>query len=84
MRQGGDSSTATESTQVADSNAGDKTAGDNVSDESGDSSADEAAEAGGLPMTTDEITLTYACWGLHEKGEIEARDKQLGIYGSLS
>lgn len=79
--KGGDSSTATESTQVADSNAGDKTAGDNVSDESGDSSADEAAEAGGLPpMTTDEITLTYACWGLHEKGEIEARDKQLAAF----
>jgi len=32
------------------------------------------------PMTTDEITLTYACWGLHEKGEIEVRDMQLAAF----
>jgi multiple sugar transport system substrate-binding protein len=32
------------------------------------------------PMTTEDITLTYACWGLAEKGEIEARDKQIAAF----
>ena len=32
------------------------------------------------PMTTENITLTYACWGLAEKGEREARDKQLAAF----
>lgn len=42
---------------------------------------EEEAESLGLPaMTTDDITLTYACWGLGEKGEIEARDKQLEAF----
>lgn len=40
----------------------------------------EAATLGLPPMTTEEITLTYACWGLGEKGEIEARDKQLAAF----
>lgn len=42
---------------------------------------DAEAKVAGLPeMTTEEITLTYACWGLAEKGEIEARDKQLAAF----
>ena len=42
---------------------------------------DAEAESLGLPeMTTDDITLTYACWGLGEKGEAEARDKQLAAF----
>ncbi|MCR5756136.1 MAG: extracellular solute-binding protein [Acetatifactor sp.] len=42
---------------------------------------EEEAKSLGLPeMTTDDITLTYACWGLAEKGEIEARDKQLQAF----
>ena len=31
-------------------------------------------------MTEEEITLTYACWGLAEKGEIEAKDKQIEAF----
>ncbi len=43
--------------------------------------SDETASEGGLaPMTTDEITLTLATWGLGEKGEIEARDKQIAAF----
>lgn len=42
--------------------------------------AEPTAESGLPPMTTDEITLTYACWGLAEKGEIEVRDKQLAAF----
>ena len=42
---------------------------------------DQEADALGLPpMTTDEITLTYACWGLGENGETQARDKQLAAF----
>ena len=31
-------------------------------------------------MTTENITLTFARWGLHEKGETEARDAQLKAF----
>lgn len=35
----------------------------------------------GLPaMTTDEITLTVALWGQHEKGEPEAREHQIAAF----
>lgn len=37
-------------------------------------------ESGLPPMTEEEITLTYACWGLGEKGEIEAKDKQIEAF----
>jgi multiple sugar transport system substrate-binding protein len=44
-------------------------------------SATPAPEESGLePMTTDKITLTYACWGLGEKGETEAKDKQIQAF----
>jgi multiple sugar transport system substrate-binding protein len=68
--------TDTESTAVTDTsnNADDSTAENAEAD-------DAAAEESGLaPMTTDEITLTYACWGLGEKGEIEAKNKQIEAF----
>ncbi len=59
------------------SNASDTTSDVTVDQEAINNEAEEL----GLPaMTTDEITLTYACWGLAEKGEIEARDKQLAAF----
>lgn len=70
----GKSSTTPSSTPAADAPA---TSGDESSGDAGDAGKD----AGGLPpMTTDNITLTYACWGLAEKGEIEVRDKQLAAF----
>lgn len=56
--------------------------GNGVEDGTDDQSNDpEGDDVDGLdPITTDDITLTYACWGLHEKGEIEARDKQLEAF----
>ncbi|MGF7142733.1 multiple sugar transport system substrate-binding protein [Anaerotaenia torta] len=47
-----------------------------------DTNADANADADSLlgPMTTENITLTYACWGLGEKGETEAKDKQIEAF----
>lgn len=44
--------------------------------------SDEEAQADSLlgPMTTEDITLTYASWGLGEKGETEAKDKQIEAF----
>lgn len=65
----------------ADSSAASESAAGSESVEVDKEALDEEAEALGLPaMTTDEITLTYACWGLGEKGEAEARDKQLEAF----
>lgn len=77
----GGSPAAQDSETGGQSDAG--SAGDASNEESGvdQDALDEEAEALGLPpMTTDEITLTYACWGLGEKGETEARDKQLAAF----
>ena len=41
---------------------------------------EEAEESGLPPMTTEKITLSYACWGLGEKGETEAKDKQIAAF----
>ncbi|MDF2540374.1 MAG: hypothetical protein K0S47_92 [Herbinix sp.] len=60
----------------------DASADDASADDAGETAEEGAvAEESGLePMTTDEITLTYACWGLGEKGEIEAKDKQIAAF----
>lgn len=51
---------------------------DKTSDGTGNQTSSDAGTDKGLPpMTTENITLTYACWGLAEKGETEVRDKQL-------
>lgn len=43
--------------------------------------SDDPEDYAGLePMTTEEITLTYACWGMAEKGEKEAKDAQLAAF----
>ena len=69
---------------------GDKTAGqpkggkeNNSADADGKGKDDgkKSGKEGGLdPMTKEDITLSYACWGLKEKGEIEARDEQLAAF----
>lgn len=53
---------------------------DNNSSEDEGKKEENPQETGLPPMTTEEITLTYACWGLAEKGEKEARDKQIAAF----
>lgn len=54
---------------------------DASADNAADVTATTAPEVTGLePMTTDNITLTYASWGLGEKGETEAKDKQIAAF----
>ena len=52
----------------------------NTPTESGDKENENQQKTGLPPMTTEDITLTYACWGLAEKGEKEARDRQIQAF----
>ena len=52
---------------------------DDDNKENGNDSSD-VDETALPPMTTEEITLTYACWGLAEKGELEAKNKQIEAF----
>ncbi|MFV0341500.1 MAG: extracellular solute-binding protein [Anaerocolumna sp.] len=68
-------------------NGGTTTASDEDGTQGGSDTGEETAaddtateETGLAPMTTDEITLTYACWGLAEKGELEAKNKQIEAF----
>lgn len=55
--------------------------GNDTDTNANENNTEEVTETSGLaPMTTDNITLTYACWGLGEKGEIEAKDKQIQAF----
>ena len=75
---GGQDSKAEESSAVSAENS---EAQDGEAQSEGSEEGGETADESGLPpMTTDEITLTYACWGLAEKGEVEAKDKQIAAF----
>ncbi len=74
----GDDGTSTPTSTPAPGTDNGSGAEDTTDNQDGDT--DEAADSLLGPMTTEEITLTYACWGLGEKGETEAKDKQIQAF----
>ncbi len=67
--------------RTADQPEGGKESGSANADGDGKNGGEESGEEGGLdPMTKEDITLSYACWGQQEKGEPEVKDKQLQAF----